>query len=69
MTYIRAVKEFKETHKSLWEEHADYWKAQEMWSAYTDNLCKSGQITQKQYDTWETPFPYGVRLGVMHNYT
>jgi len=26
------------------------------WHQYTDGLCKDGQITQKQYDTWIGPF-------------
>lgn len=63
MTYRQAVREFKETHKHLWANHVDYWTAQLAWSAYVDGLCKDGVITQKQYDTWATPFPYGVRLG------
>ena len=25
------------------------------WSDYTDFLCKSGQITMKQYETWTQP--------------
>jgi hypothetical protein len=25
------------------------------WNNYTDMLCKDGQITQKQYDTWIGP--------------
>lgn len=27
----------------------------QMWNDWTDSLCKSGQITQKQYDTWTGP--------------
>lgn len=42
----------------------DYWTVQEMWSAYVDSLCKDGQITQKQYDTWITPYPYGRTIKV-----
>jgi len=26
------------------------------WNDYTDMLCKDGQITQRQYDTWTNPF-------------
>lgn len=28
----------------------------EAWNDYTDMLCKSGIITQKQYETWTNPF-------------
>ncbi len=28
----------------------------EEWSIYTDSLCKSRQITMKQYETWDNPF-------------
>lgn len=28
----------------------------EAWNNFTDALCKSGQITLKQYETWTTPF-------------
>ena len=69
MTYRQAVKQFREEFHYLYEEHADYWKAHEAWSGFTDMLCKNGDITQKQYDTWSTPFPYGKRLGVRYVYT
>ena len=64
MTYLKAIKDFKESHKYLWDEHADYWKAEQAWAAYTDSLCKNGIITQRQFATWATPFPYGRQLGV-----
>lgn len=25
------------------------------WNDWTDMLCKDGEITQKQYDTWQCP--------------
>ena len=28
------------------------------WNDFTDMLCKDGQITQKQYDTWIPPYKY-----------
>ena len=28
----------------------------EAWSNFTDMLCKGGQITQNQYNTWSNPF-------------
>lgn len=27
----------------------------EAWNAYTDDLCKSGEITPEQYRRWTTP--------------
>lgn len=62
MNYIQAVNIFRETYSDLYEEGADYWTAQECWANFTDVLCKNGDITQRQYDTWETPFKYGKRL-------
>lgn len=61
MTYKDAVKEFK---LSLHDGDYDYWTIQEMWAAYTDSMCKAGEITQKQWNTWETPFKYGKRIHV-----
>ena len=26
------------------------------WNDYTDFLCRDGQITMKQYETWTNPF-------------
>jgi len=26
------------------------------WNDWTDGLCKSGEITQKQYESWLNPF-------------
>lgn len=62
MTKEQAVKQFKEIYIGLYINRVDYWKAQLAWSTYTDKLCKSGQITQKQWLSWSTPFPYGKRL-------
>ena len=42
----------------------DYWAAQELWSAYTDALCKDGRITDEQWNSWSTPFPYGAHVTV-----
>ena len=28
----------------------------ESWSCYTDGLCKDGEITESQYNTWANPF-------------
>ena len=62
MTKEQAVRDFKREYADLYIKKVDYWKAQLAWSTYTDNLCKSGQITQKQWSSWSTPFPYGKRL-------
>lgn len=62
MTYKDAAREFKQIYIGLYINQTDYWTAQQAWAYYTDDLCKSGQITQKQFDTWSTPFPYGKHL-------
>lgn len=28
----------------------------QLWHDYTDSLCKDGQITEHQYNTWSCPF-------------
>jgi len=28
----------------------------EEWNNYTDSLCKSGQISSKQYNNWSNPY-------------
>lgn len=33
----------------------DYIARSEAWNDWTDELCKSGQITPEQYDTWTHP--------------
>lgn len=60
MTYKEAVKDFKENYVKPGE--YDYWTLQLMWATYVDSLCKDKQITQKQFNEWETPFTYGVRV-------
>lgn len=62
MTKAAAVKEFQSQYIGLYINKSDYWTAQLAWSEYTDHLCKSGLITQKQYDRWATPFPEGKPL-------
>jgi hypothetical protein len=36
---------------------ADWHAVQLAWSCFTDMLCKEGDITQHQYDTWLFPWP------------
>ena len=62
MTYKDAVKEFKSSYRDLFIKRVDYLTGQLAWATYVDGLCKDGQITQRQYDTWATPFPYGKAL-------
>ena len=62
MDYKTAVKQFKAENLELWMKEVDYWTAQLAWATYTDSLCKAGIITQKQWSSWSTPFPYGKRL-------
>ena len=69
MTYREAVKDFRQLNGKLYEDQVDYWTAQAAWAGYTDTLCKDGWITQKQYDTWKTPFRYGKRLSVERRYS
>ena len=42
----------------------DYWSVQEKWSIFTDSLCKAGEITQEQWDTWTTPIKYGCSVAL-----
>lgn len=69
MTYQQAVREFRETNSDLYENEVDYWIAQQAWAFYTDALCKAGQITERQYNTWATPFTYGKPLKVTKRYS
>lgn len=62
MNKAKAVDEFQRLYKNLYLCCADYCAAQFAWSEYTDHLCKSGLITQKQYDRWAAPFPEGKQL-------
>lgn len=59
MTYKDAVRDFK---SMLRDGEYDYWTIWEMWDGYTDGLCKAGEITNKQWSTWGTPFEYGKRV-------
>lgn len=59
MTKQEAINEF--THYHLPCVIAQYGKddkpaLREAWGIYTDQLCKDGKITMKQYETWSNPF-------------
>ena len=57
MTRQEAIKEFAEVYPNYKQEaKQDYCKTQEAWACFVDSLCKDEQITQKQYDTWLSPF-------------
>jgi hypothetical protein len=55
MTKAQALKQFKETHAELLKS-GDKVAIRTAWNDYTDMLCKNGDITEKQYDTWTSPF-------------
>lgn len=52
-----------QAHKEMWIaicQEEPKWKNDEpafheSWSNYTDSLCKGGEITERQYNTWSTP--------------
>lgn len=54
MTKQQAEKDFKELYEDVLK-GTDVPAKRFAWSTYTDELCKEGSITQKQYDTWDTP--------------
>lgn len=62
MTKAEAVKEFKNICDDLYIKRVDYWTAQLAWSNYVDCLNRNGDITDRQRNTWSTPFPYGKNL-------
>lgn len=62
MSYEDAVNNFERIYIQCYINHWDYWAAFEAWSSYIDGLYKDGQITLNQYETWQTPFPYGKKL-------
>ena len=64
MTYKEAVRQFRKLNHDLYEEEVDYWTAQEAWAVFTDSLFKDGEITQRQWITWQTPFKYGKPLKI-----
>ena len=61
MTKQQAVKIFKDeilpAIKARYEQDGiiDKPARREAWHNFTDMLCKDGQITLKQYETWDNP--------------
>ena len=66
MTKKQAFAEFKAmyppdafTHPTVTDRvsrRIDKIKRNEAWGNFVDALCKTGQITMKQYETWTNPF-------------
>lgn len=52
MTKREAIKEFNTWYKPKIPKN-DKPALREAWGKYIDMLCKSGLITQKQYDSWD----------------
>ena len=48
--YLPSVKEAYET-----DGLPDYPARSESWSNFTDSLCKDGQVTLRQYESWVSP--------------
>ena len=61
MTKVQAIQEFKQcimpSIRATYERNGgrDLPARREAWNDYTDMLCKDGQITERQYDTWTHP--------------
>ena len=58
MNKLQAIECFKESHGSEFIrqcQKTDKPQLREAWNNFTDGLCKSGQITMRQYETWTHP--------------
>jgi len=61
MTKAEAVRDFKDyvmpAIREAYEADGvpDYVARSEEWNNFTDALCKSGEITTKQYESWTHP--------------
>lgn len=59
MTKAEALKQFKSDlneYNPSFLKSGDTVAKREEWSIYTDALCKNGDITMKQYESWSNPF-------------
>ena len=54
MTKKEVLQEFKSLGGCV--VYRDKIQTAENWSTYTDYLCRNGQITMKQYESWSNPF-------------
>ena len=49
---LQMFREFWTGHPGSWTES----ERREAWNDFTDDLCKTRQITLHQYETWDNPF-------------
>lgn len=57
MTKAEVIAECRETFREFPETfRGDDIAKQQYWNDYTDSLCKSGMISNHQYNTWSNPF-------------
>lgn len=60
LTKQQALEMFSESWNDAVKENpeirGDVIMKREDWNNFTDMLCKDGQITGKQYETWSNPF-------------
>ena len=60
LTKKDALREFKNVLNSDYVYYAkirgDKVAMREFWNNFTDMLCKDGEITENQYNTWSNPF-------------
>lgn len=48
---------FRETHSEFLKKYkGDRIAKWEAWNIFTDGLCKDGEITVKQYESWDNPY-------------
>jgi hypothetical protein len=59
MTKTEVLRAFREDVLPSIDEHyskTDRVARREAWNNYTDALCKGGQISLAQYESWSNPF-------------
>ena len=57
MTKANVLKDFKSVYSDfIIENKHDTVALNEAFFSYADSLCKHGDITQRQYETWSNPF-------------
>ena len=57
MNYKDTLRSYKEASKDfLKSKKNDKPALREAWHNYIDSLCKDGEITLQQYETWGNPF-------------